>query len=193
MKVVKHEIQPPIRSQRKKELYKLLVARSDITASLEACKLMLKHVDGIGNKLYYPLYAAIVVCYARPFTKNRPYGSLPKRWSQFDSEPMKRTHNKLIKARHELIAHSDMTIREAMIVPPNVAMGAKDGKNLKSPEIGVQTTMYYYPLDFFKNVHKTAHDLGSRLNTEIDKVVEELYGGMELPNAAFKIRIDEGL
>lgn len=193
MNIVKHKIQPPKRSQRKKELYKLLIARSDITASLEACKLMLEKVDEIGNKLYYPLYAAIVVCYARPFTENRPYGSLSKRWRKFDSGPMKRTHNKLIQARHQLIAHSDMTTREAMIVPPNVVMGSKDGKNLTSPEIGVLTSMYYFPIDFFKDVYKTTHDLGSRLNTEIDKVVEELYGGMELPNAAFKIRIDEGL
>ena len=54
-----HPKQPPKRSDRKKELYKLLFARSDLGAAREACQLLIKTVNDIEHPLYYPLYAAI--------------------------------------------------------------------------------------------------------------------------------------
>ena len=111
MNLVLHKKQPPSRLQRKKELYKLLIARSDITASLNACKSMLDRVDGMGHELYYPLYSAIVVCYSRPFTNNKPHGALSRKWYTFENALNKKTHGELLKARHELIAHSDMSVK----------------------------------------------------------------------------------
>src|SRR6267154_1715337 len=97
--------QPPARSQQKKTLHKFLVARSDIGAALETCKLFKSTVTSFKDDLYYPLFAAIVVCYARPFTNNEPYGALPKKWGAFDNPGMQDTHNRILRARHELIAH----------------------------------------------------------------------------------------
>lgn len=45
----------------------------------------------------------------------------------------------------------------------------------------------------FEDVRVTALDLGRRLNTDINKIVEELYGDMDLPPISFDLRIDEGL
>jgi len=185
--------QPPSRAQRKKNLYQLLIARSDVSAAQSACKLFLSSVKDMGDELYYPLFAAIVVCYVRPFTNNDPFGPLPQKWSKFADGKHQATHNKLVEARHEQIAHSDMTVRKAMIVPPGVLIGKWKGKELKSNSIGVQTSFYLFPVAFFQNVWNTAADLNKRLSDEIDAQVEQLYGGMELPTGAFRIRIDAGL
>ena len=193
MNFISHTNQPPSRLQRKKELYKLVVARSDITASLNACKVMLEKVHGMGHELYYPLYSAIVVCYSRPFTNNKPYGSLAKKWYTFEDLLHKKTHKELLKARHELIAHSDMTVKEAMIVPPNVEIGIKSKKPIVSNYIIVQTTLYYYPRSLFENSKSLCLFQRSRISVEIDNLLEELYEGMDLPNAPFKIRMDNGL
>lgn len=189
------ESQPPKRSFRKRELYRLLLARSDITAALEACRLFRSQVDKLGHPLYYPLFAAIVVCYARPFTKNRPLGPLPNKWATFAHPMAQKTHDQILDARHQLIAHSDIDARGAMIVPPGFVVGRDEGKELVSDEVAVQTTVDYFPLSFFRvNAWRVIHDLGSRLNEAIEPVVDELYQGMELPARPFTIRIDdEGL
>jgi len=193
MEIIPHRNQSPSRSKRKQELYKLLVARSDITASLNSCKQMLKKVDGLGHELYHPLYTAIVICYTRPFTKNKPYGALPKKWYTFDDNELNEIHEDLMRTRHELIAHSDMTVKEAFIVPAGCEIGKDGDKPLVSDYIGVQISMQYFPRPMFERIHNLCVFQGSRINDEIDLLVEELYEGMELPARPFKIRIDDGL
>ena len=192
MEIVLHKKQPESRSRTKKELYKLLIARSDITASLNTCKLLLEKVDGMGHELYYPFYTAIVTCYCRPFTQNKPYGALGKKWYSFEDEVMKDTHESLLDARHELIAHSDMNVKEAIIVPPGVKTGPDGDDQIVSDFIGV-TTMHYFPRPMFEKTYNLCLYQGTRINTEIDILIDRLYRGMELPNAPFKIRINDGL
>jgi len=128
--------QPPIRSQLKIELYKLIVARSDIDASRTACKQLIENTFGMGDGLYYPLYCAIVICYSRPFTQNKPYGAIGNRWKKYTNQRFNDIHKKILKARNEIIAHSELQIREASIIPPNVESGEFEGKKLKSEKIG---------------------------------------------------------
>lgn len=185
--------QPPVRSHQKRDLYRLLIARSDMNASLRACELILKTVKSIKDEKLYPLTTSVVVCYSRPFTKNEPYGSLPKKWSKFDNPQYQATHDRLLQARHELFAHSDMKVRKAQIVPPNVPLGVDGDKVLKSPEIGTQVSYKLFEIGFFKIIKETNLDLGRRMQVEIDKLIIELYGNMELPNEIFNLRVDEGL
>jgi len=185
--------QPPKRSHQKRNLYRLLIARSDITASLNACDLILKNIKSIKDENLYPLTTSVVVCYARPFTSNKPYGSLPKKWSKFDNPQHKTTHEVLLKARHELFAHSDMNIRKAQIVPPNIPLVFGKQRELKSIGISTQVSTKFFEIDFFKIVKETNLNLGRRVQAEIDNLLIELYGDMQLPNKEFLLRIDEGL
>ena len=182
--------QPAPRSEKKKDLYKLLIARSDLVASSRACKLMLESVDDIGHDLYYPLFSSIIICYARPFTNNEPYGALSKKWVKFNDPRLQEVHDKIMSARHELIAHSDLKARKAFIVTPGYPVG---NKNLKSGEIGTQISMYFFPIQFFNFVHETATDLLKRIGSEIERLVDDLYRGLELPSKPFGLKADEGL
>jgi hypothetical protein len=187
------ENQPPPRSARKRDLYRLVVARSDVTAAYYGCELLLERVRGFRDSLYYPLFASVVVCYARPFTRNRPFGPLPQKWARFPDPTLQNAHRKMIKARNELIAHSDTSVRKARIIPPGYLAATHDGKDFRSEEVGVQVESYYIEIPFFRTALKTASDLGRRLESEIDLMIRELYGGMELPSRPFELRVDEGL
>ncbi len=181
---------PPKRSDQKRELYKLIIARSDITAALNVCDLFLKEVKGLDHPLYYPLFCSIVICYARPFTDNRPLGRLPKKWTIFPNARAQWTHNKLISTRNELMAHSDFNIRGVQIIPA----GVKHRKiNFISKGIGVTVKTFYFPLERFRNIRANCLYLGSKLHVAIEEQIEILFGNMDLPNAPFDIRLNEGL
>ena len=164
-----------------------------MTAALNACELILHNVKNIKDENLYPLTTSVVVCYSRPFTKNAPYGSLPKKWAKFNNPQYQATHDRLLQARHELFAHSDMNVRKAQIVPPNLPLGINGGKVLKSPEISTQVSYTLFEIDFFKIVRETNLDLGRRMQVDIDTLIIDLYGNMDLPNEVFTIRVDEGL
>ena len=185
--------QPPKRSFLKKSLIRLLIARSDINAALHACDLILQNVQGPKDKLLYPLTTSVVVCYSRPFTENEPHGSLPSKWTKFDNTKYQFTHDKLLQSRHQLFAHSDMNVRKAQIVPPNVPLEINEGTELKSPEISTQVRYTLFEIDFFKIVREAILDLGRRMQAEISKLIIDLYGNINLPNNVFDIRVDEGL
>ncbi len=187
--------QPPLRSHRKRYLYQLLVARSDIGAAHTACDLFLKSVTSLSDDLYYPLFMSVAVCYGRPFTHNEPFGALPTKWGKFEDPNHQQRHDSIIKARHELVAHSDMTVRRAMIIPPNVVTGNLHGRELKSKKIGTQTSYYYYlfTIPMVRDIPNLTKSLGRRINDEIEHLLQESYGEMDLTNAKFPLRIDEGL
>lgn len=146
MNFILHAKQPPPRSVRKKELSKLLMARTDIIAAMNSAELMLERVTSISDDLYYSIFTATIVCYARPFTNNKPYGSLPKRYGKFKNDLQTRTHQEIMSARHELIAHSDMTVRRAKIVPKGAVIGDLNGKDLRSAGIGTKTNFFFSQL-----------------------------------------------
>jgi hypothetical protein len=99
-----------------------------------------------------------------------------------------------MKARNEIVAHSDMSVRKAMIVPPGVVIGKfENGKEMKSASIGAQTNYYLFQEHQIREVYALTRDLAHRLNAEIESRVAELYDGMQLPMSAFNLRIDEGL
>ena len=103
--------------RQKQLLHKLVVAISDIGYAHKACQ----HLINQGSTpktdpLYYQLYCAVVICYSRPFTPNRPYGALQKDWSNFPTPEQRRLHVRILEARNTMVAHSDHTRRRVGII-----------------------------------------------------------------------------
>jgi hypothetical protein len=100
-----------------KELRKLAVARFDIVEAHLACQTMIDEVTYMDDSLYYPLFVTVVVCYARPFTRNNVYGRLGNTWARFPDEILKGMHEQLLDARNHFVAHSDANARRTTILP----------------------------------------------------------------------------
>jgi hypothetical protein len=180
----------PTRSDRKRDLHRLAVARSDITAALEACNLLLANVHHHRHDLYQPLFHAIAISYARPFTANRPLGSLPAKWSRYTNPRFQEAHDELLSIRNQFVAHSDQDERTVQIVPPYVIV---PGATTHYVTIGVGVRTVGFPVRNFVVVRRMCVDIGRRLEKAINDLLDELYKDKILPAAIFQLTIDEGL
>jgi hypothetical protein len=181
---------PDSRSAKKKELYQLAVARSDIKAAMSTCNLIIQHVRELGSDLYSPLFHAIVIAYARPFTKNRPLGRLPEEWSTFSNPQAQELHDELIKSRDQYIAHSDKEVRKVRIFPHGAPLGET---GLKSGGVSLTVRTMAFSISWFQDVRSLCLDLGTRLNKRVEDLLTELYAGREMPPKAFELTFDDGL
>ncbi len=182
----------PERRHRKQELIKLMAARSDFSGSKHACEMLLQHAPEPGSDLNYPLVVAATVCYSRPFTANEPYGALPKRYARSLDDPRREFHSGVIEARHKFFAHSDLNDRSAYICPPGSLIARKPSE-LRGSGIGSALGSILYHPDFFQKLRLLSLHMGGLVNADIEDLLQELYGGMDLPAAKFKLRIDNGL
>lgn len=178
------------RPRQKKELYKLAVARSDIASAQKTCRVILERVSGLGDELYAPLFYAAVVSYGRPFVDNKSTGPLSRHWSDFSDARLRQTHAKLIKTRHELVAHSDSVVRAAEIIPRGVQVAPALPP---SKHVGLRIASYYYPQSMFIDTFDTCADIIGRLNDRIDLLLAALYDEKVLPDKPFPLTFDDGL
>ena len=143
----------------------------------------------MGEPLYLPLFHATVASYARPFTRNKPFGPLPDKWSRFATERLQKTHDALIDARHTYVAHSDSEVREVQILPPGAAIGS-----WRSGTLSVMIKTTWWPLDSFDRVIEVCKDLGTRLDDETHALLDELYSGVAgVAISPFKLDPDDEL
>jgi len=178
------------RSKQKKELHKLAVARSDVFSAQKTCRLILERVNGLADELYAPLFYAVVVSYGRPFVDNKSTGALSRHWSDFSDHRLRATHNKLLKTRHELVAHSDSIVRAVHIIPPGSRI------NLELPPsdtVALKIESYYYPQQMFIDTFDTCANLIGRLNSRIDMLLSSLYDKKDLPDGLIPLTFDDGL
>lgn len=171
-------------NQKKKELYKLAVARSDVTAALDTCDLLLPRVKTLRDTLYFPLQNAIIVCYARPFTQNKPFGPLSNKWQKFSTKRLQETHELLLTLRDKTIAHSDLKIRKVFIHPPGTPL-ARTG--IVTDNLGLAISNQALPLERIQEVRDLCYDLGYRLNIEAEKMLKFLFGSKHLPPESFEL------
>jgi hypothetical protein len=177
------------RSQLKRDLYRLAVARSDIAAAYRFCELLRREVTHIGHELCLPLFHAIVVFYGRPFTTNKPHGALPDRWSKLGVSRLQRMHDTLVDARNTYVAHSDAGVRTVRITPPTWLIPGRG----TPAGLSVQILFHLYSLEFFDVAHETCSYQTTRMTEEIDLLLDELFGSRELPSEPFELTVDEAL
>jgi len=160
----------------KRELYKLILARSDITSALFACRFFIKNIKDVKNELWLPMQEAIIISYARPFTNNKPFGSLKKSWSEMPTIEMQNVHDQVINARNMQIAHSDLKQNKVFIFPKGLKLPPD---NHPSSSIGVEIHNFKFPIPFFLNVEKLCLFLGRKIHSEIEKKLINIYGNVD--------------
>jgi hypothetical protein len=180
------------RATKKRQLQRLMIANSDICAAKDACEFLLVNPLPPSHRLQYALAAAIVICYSCPFTASRrnSLGCLPGEWTKFKNPKLQLAHDTLLKARGEIVAHSDSETRQIKIYPPNIK---PKGPSLpKSSRIAFAIKTYTLSQSQIKNSLDACEDLIARIMPEIEQLLEEIYGKMELPQREFVLRINEG-
>lgn len=173
-----------IPKEEKIKLYKIAIAHNDITEALFTTRFFLETVKDIRDPNFQPLQDAIVIAYARPFTGNRSYGPLDKKWGMFGDHGMQRLHELLVDTRNTLIAHSDKLYRKVQIIPDGTSTvpGLPTTKGL-----GITVGTKKIAMDMFPRIEALCLDLGGRLDTEMFDLLDSLYGDKELPSEPFDL------
>jgi hypothetical protein len=188
------------RTEKKRELNKLILAHSDVYAAFKTCEHFLAIIGphtvrnpskypGMDHPLYFPLIEAIVISYSRPFTPNDSLGELKKEWHRFQDARLQDAHRLILQARNELVAHSDMLIRKVVIQPP----GDSKIEGYRSVGVGYGIKGYWFTIEQVEIFCVTAGNLAKRLHEATEHLLEDLYGGMELPAKEFDLELNDGL
>jgi hypothetical protein len=163
------------------ELKRLACARADVSGALQTCDLFLTAVKSDSDPLYMALFSAIVVSYARPFSGNRPMGSLSPEWQQFKDPRLQQTHDQLLVLRDKVVAHTDSPT--VSVIPRGANI---DG--VHSGRLGILIKNVVFDPPWFQNVHDTCWDLRARLNEAAEARLEALYGHLpEMPDVRWDL------
>ena len=175
---------PDIPEEERIKLYKIAIAHNDITEELFTTRLFLRTVKSIKDWSFQPLQDAIVIAYARPFTRNKPYGSLDKKWGEIDDSGLQRLHELILQTRHTLIAHSDKKYRNVQIIPPGTSTipGIPTNK-----EIALTVSTKKISMDMFPRIERLCLYVGGRLDKEMFDLLDKLYGNKKLPTKPFDL------
>lgn len=172
-----------------KQIYKLALALKDITAAELTCNGFKNAILATESKILYEVnYAfmtAITTCYSRPFVDNKSTGVLPKHWRKFTDRRLQETHDHIIKARHEIYAHSDSLIARLFIVPAGAEVR---GNGRRAPRPSWYFSTYELPPDAIMNIHDCCVDLKQRLETEVSRLVDELCASRGIPETEFELK-----
>lgn len=166
------------------KLYKLIVARSDVTAALFSTRLFIKTVKSMSDDGFIPLQESIIVSYSRPFTRNKPYGSLDSKMVSFLDKKFQKLHHMIIDHRNKIVAHSDLKYKKVQIVPP----GASKIKGVPTNStVAVQLSIPKLTINTFRNVEKLCLSVGGKLDKDIDDLLAKTYEKIKLPKKPFDL------
>ena len=101
----------------KLEFHRVAVAARDIDCAEQGFKLILELNCEPADNRYQTLLFGAVISYARPFTSNDGFGTLPRKWQKFDSQDLQNLHTKIIDYRNTVAAHSDIKHNKLYIYP----------------------------------------------------------------------------
>jgi hypothetical protein len=178
------------RSDSKKELYMLAIARSDLSEALAGCDLLINNRQDVGVELYQSLFQSIIISYARPFKTNRPYGRLSTGWSNFSSPNENNLHGEIISARDQFVAHSDEEKRKVYIHGAGSAI-FQTGKT--ASKLSISTNNYVFPVEKISQIKHLCSSLGLRINQRVKQLTAELYAGKQLPSSELLLEINDDL
>lgn len=169
-------------------LYKLALAHKDITSAELTCEGYKDVILNITGKLPYEVnYAfmgSIITSYSRPFVDNKSTGVLPGRWRKFKDPRLKAAHDMMLKARHEVYAHSDSEVSRLWLVPAGAEM---KGIGRTAPRSSWKLHTYEIPPDAIVGFHDCCKDLKDRLQAEVSTLVEDICKREGTPKEEFEL------
>lgn len=174
---------------KRRELCRLALARSDIAAALAACDQLveLSAHEQLAGDIGTALMNSLIVSYARPFTEGRPLGKLPDKWSKFSSRHDQETHALLMDLRRQTVAHNDSTLRKVYVAP---AGGPLFETGQHTTGLGVAVTSWVPSPERVAAARQLCMTLGTRINDEVERLLDELYGDLPPGGKPFEIPID---
>jgi hypothetical protein len=74
----------------------------NLTAAANGLEAIFKPNRNLRDPLTFPLHAAAIICYARPFTHNEEVGALPARYARFATQRARDAHEDALHVRDKI-------------------------------------------------------------------------------------------
>ena len=124
------------------EFHRIAVAARDIECAAQGFQLILELNCEPADNRYQTLLFGAVISYARPFTSNDGFGSLPKKWQKFYSHHLQEKHAEIIEYRNTVAAHSDIKHNKLYIYPRgNILQIGEKSHFLDEPAYAITTPL----------------------------------------------------
>src|SRR5947207_550561 len=169
---------PPPRRHAEAELYRVALAKFDFKSASVAADhlrgnagdLLLALGGGFPTTdLYWALWTAVAVSYARPFTDSRVGRLSKRRFERFDDSRLDACHRFLLQIRKMLFVHNDLTrIRTVKVFPPG-AWGESPGS--------AQVERASFAESLTSDTLELCELQRARAQERIVELVSDLYGG----------------
>jgi len=138
---------------------------------------MLTEKPGFADPHYWAYHTATVNAYARPFTEMKPVGKLPDGVALRNIAPvLLDMHKQILRDRQMASAHSDLSERRVQYVPSGASIGST-----KASGGGFVTRKTAWGIGEWEIVRELTMEVGSRVQAEAFRLLEEVYGGLYLP------------
>jgi hypothetical protein len=190
----------PSRRRQKGNLRLFAIARSDITAALHAAEILQAlHRQAGGDAyapmrrtIFFPVLHALVISYSRPFVATRTSPHLQGRWARFDATRLQQAHEEVIAMRNDFVAHRDEDQRQVTVYPDGSY--TPPGFPSANKGLGISTSSVVLGAPIIDAFAECCADVGRRLNSEVERLLQELYGARtDLPRQPFEVSDDDEL
>lgn len=157
---------------RRRELYKLIVARDSMNSVAEAAGIAVALKADHNHPLYKVLHDNIVTSYGRAFTEMKPLGTLPAKWAKFDDKEHQEAHDMLMYHRNKSVGHTDYIKGKIVLFPK----GSKRTDGHTTDRVQYEVLTQSFAPNAYIPIQKLAGNLAGRLDIEISKQMTTLYG-----------------
>ncbi|MFL6597006.1 MAG: hypothetical protein ACJ8KF_03475 [Chthoniobacterales bacterium] len=161
---------------RHRALARLVIANRDWSAAAEVLRYIVINVKNSYDPLYYPLTAAAVVCYARPFLGGRSHSRISRAFERFPENVKRANHERLLTYRSVVIAHANDEKHEVTLIQKGTVIDWDNGKGkgtltehsemIRGPELARGTIPHFLHLVEFQL---------ERIKAAIDRETDALF------------------
>src|SRR5438552_10717091 len=120
-----------LQNPRHRELKRLMLASNSIGSAVGALESLHDLEETKRRVMLAYVMTAAIVCYARPFVGSRSAGRIGKQWENFDDAGQRTLHQRVLRLRDKVVAHSDEDMNHVRIIDKNLKWtftGVDDGK-----------------------------------------------------------------
>ncbi len=137
--------------------------------------------------LFYSLHSSVIVNYAKPFSANKPLGSLPKKFSKFKNNSYQITHDEIIELRNKSIAHSDISLRKVYISPKDSPIFLT---GMKSNNLTFLVKNTCFNQSKYEIIFELGNTIIKNLYIEAGSLLQEIFGNIDLEPETIELEFD---
>jgi hypothetical protein len=164
-----------------------ILASQDLMLASRSCEAVEKHSPNEADELYYFLTLSAVICYARPFSGNRPAIRLPRACTQFRTPAQLDAHKTALATRNHVYAHSYADVRSVKVTPDAVDVYTHGTDSSFVHRFRMETRFQVFPATKLPCLREAISLVKEKLQLEISLLRDKVHAARGRPLEPFEL------